>query len=410
MSWLRSRQILQLALRNFRRSRLQVTLAVVAAMGGTGGIIVCTGYVAAGRAKVFEQFRHMGTNIIIVTPRQSRAVGGRARTGTIVTTLRDPDVKAIIRSVPEIALSSPTVSTSLRIRAGDLTKSTTIVGCLPEFFAMRSWVVKQGASFNAADVRSERRVALLGATVARDLFGAQDPTGQRIIIGRVPFTVSGVLQERGQGVDAANEDAQVYIPLTTAMRRLLNQEYYASILFEINSWQNMDAAAVEIKNVLESRHKFWSTGGDTDFDVANQKSLVDTQLAAFARLTFFVRLIAGSMLGLASLGIFGVAWIAVGQRRREIGTCRAIGATGRDVLTQYLAEGLAGPLMGCTVGIALSWPALRAIDARVGQPFLFSVPLAVESALASAVLYAAATLISSRRAVTIEPSVALRSE
>lgn len=177
MTWLRLRQILQLALRNFLRARLRTTLAMVAAMGRTGGIIVCSGYVAAGRAKVFEQFRRMGANIIIVTARRSRAVGGRARTGTIVTTLRDPDVKAIIRSIPEIALSSPTVLTSLRIRAGDLTKSTTIVGCLPESFAMRSWVVQEGVLFDATDVRSERRVALLGATAARDLFGTQDPTG-----------------------------------------------------------------------------------------------------------------------------------------------------------------------------------------------------------------------------------------
>lgn len=211
-------------------------------------------------------------------------------------------------------------------------------------------------------------------------------------------------------MDAANEDTQVYIPLATAMRRLLNQEYYSSVLFQIDSWRNMDAAAYEIKSVLASRHRFWSSAGDTDFEVANQKSLIDTPLATFARLTFFVRWILVSMLGLASLGILGVAWIAVGQRRREIGTCRAIGATTRDVLTQYMAEGFAGPLMGCTVGTALSWPALRAIDARVGQPFLFSGSLAAESALTSAVFYAAATLITSRRAVTIEPSVALRSE
>lgn len=158
----------------------------------------------------------MGTHIIIVTPAESRAVGGRARTGTLVTTLRGPDYHALVEQVPEIVASSPTISTVLRVRAGDLTKNTTIVGCGSAYFAVRDWSTQSGDLFDAADDRSHRPVALLGATLARDLFGESDPIGRRINIGREPFEVSGVLRERGQGLDAANEDVEVYVPLATA--------------------------------------------------------------------------------------------------------------------------------------------------------------------------------------------------
>lgn len=398
-----------IAFRHFRRSRLQAVLAIVAAVTGTAGVAVSTGYAASGRQKIFDQFRRMGTNLIVVTPIQSRAVGGRARTGTIVTTLRETDERALLAGIPEIAAVSPTASTVLRVRAGDLTKNTTIVGCAPQYFAMRNWNASEGALFDGRDNGSARRVALLGATAALDLFGRSDPTGKRILIGTVPFTVSGVLTERGQGLDSANEDAQIYVPLETAMHRLMNIDYYTSIVVQIRSWQAMDAAAQQIAAILERRHRFVSLTGP-DFQVRNQKALLDAQLAAFTRLTFFLRWIAASALAVASLGIFGVAWIGVGHRVREIGTRRAIGATAGDVLAQFFMEGIAGPAAGCGLGLLVAGFVLRTIDARADQPFFYSANLAAEAAAFSLMLYAVSTLLCCVRAIRVEPSVALRAE
>jgi putative ABC transport system permease protein len=409
MGLARTGSIAKVALRNFVRSRITASLAILAAIAGTGGVIVCTGYAAAGRQKIFDQFQRMGTNLIVVTPRQSRAVGGRAPTGAIVTTLRNPDYRAILQSVPDIADSSPTVSATFRIRAGDLTKSTTIVGCEPAYFALRNWSPHTGSLFTNLDDRSTRRLALLGATAARDLFGQSDPTGMRISINRVPFTVAGVLEERGQGLDAANEDAVVYVPLETAMRRLMNVDYYASMLFQVRSWRNMDDASRQMTEFLGRRHRFITFTGP-DFQVQNQKSLIDTQLAAFNRLTFFLRWIAASTLAVASLGIFGVTWIGVGHRSREIGTCRAIGATRLDVLTQFFVESIAGPLVGCGAGVAAAWLILRSIDLRAHQPFLFFMQTAADAAMASTVLYAVSGLACCLRAIRIEPSVGIRDE
>jgi putative ABC transport system permease protein len=406
---LRFQQVLTVASRNFWRYRLQAVLLIAASMTGTAGVIVSTGYAAGGRQKILDQFVQLGTNVIIVTPLQSRAVGGRARTGSVVTTLNESDYKAIVQSVAGITSSSPTVSSTFRIRAGDLTKNATIVGCNPEYFAIKHWAIALGFSFDESALRPQPRTALLGATAARDLFGEVDPTGSRITINRVPFTVEGVLAERGQGLDSSNEDDQVYVPLDTAMHRLMKIDYFSSIMFTLENRTSMDSAADQIHQLVGRRHRHGASFED-DFIVQNRKSLIDTQLSAFSRLTFLVRWIALSALVVSSLGVFAVTWISIRNRTREVGTCRAIGATRRDILVQFVAEGSLGALVGGSAGIAFAYAALRFIDGRVQQPFLFSATDAFLEAFTSIALYSAFTLISSLRAIRIQPLVALRTE
>jgi putative ABC transport system permease protein len=407
---LRFQLVLRIASRNFLRFRLQAVLMIVATITGTAGVIVSTGYAAGGQQKILDQFAQLGANVIIVTPQQSRAVGGRARTGSVVTTLNESDYKAIVQSVAGISSSSPTVSTTLRARAGDLTKNTAVVGCNADYFAIKHWTVTLGSLFDESALRRQQpRIALLGATAARDLFGDSDPTGSRITVNRVPFTVEGVLAERGQGLDSSNEDDQVYVPLDTAMHRLMNIDYFNSIVFNIDNWPSMDSTADQIHQILEKRHRRATSSGD-DFVVQNRRSLIDTQLSAFSRLTFLVRWIALSALVVSSLGLFAVTWIGIRNRTREVGTRRAIGATRRDILVQFFAEGSLGALVGCSSGVAVAYVALRFIDGRVPQPFLFSATDAFLETLTSTALYSAFALISSLRAIRIRPMVALRAE
>ena len=409
MPILRFRQVMKVALRNFWRFRLQAVLIMAAAATGTAGVIASAGYAASGRQKILDQFAQLGTNVIIVTPQQSRAVGGRARTGSVVTTLNQYDYEAIVTSVAGISSSSPVVSSTLRIRAGDLTKNTTVVGCNPDYFAIKHWMATLGAPFDKSALRQRPRIALLGATAARDLFADTDPTGSRITINRVPFAVQGVLAERGQGLDSSNEDDQVYVPLDTAMHRLMNVDYFNSMIFNIDNWSSMDGTADQIHQILEKRHRRGASLDD-DFLVQNRKSLIDTQLVAFSRLSFLVRWIALSALVVSSLGVFAVTWIGIRNRTREIGTRRAIGAARLDILVQFFAEGLLGAALGCSAGVAIAYVGLRVIDGRVHQPFLFSPSDAFLEALASIALYSAFSLISSLRAIRIQPLVALRTE
>jgi putative ABC transport system permease protein len=388
---------------------LQAVLIMFASATGTAGVIASAGYAAGGRQKVLDQFAQLGTNVIIVTPQQSRAVGGRARTGSAVTTLNELDYKAIVESVAGISSSSPAVSSTLRIRAGDLTKNTTVVGCKGDYFAIKHWTVTLGSPFDGSALRQQSRIALLGATAALDLFGGTDPTGSRITINRVPFTVQGVLAERGQGLDSSNEDDQVYVPLDTAMHRLMNVDYLNSMIFNVDNWSSMDSTADEIHEILEKRHRH-DVSSDDDFLVQNRKSLIDTQLAAFSRLSFLVRWIAFSASVVSSLGVFAVTWIGIRNRTREIGTRRAIGATQMDILVQFFAEGWLGAAFGCSAGVAIAYAGLQVIDGRAHQPFLFSPADAFLEALTSIGLYSAFSLISSLRAIRIQPLVALRTE
>jgi putative ABC transport system permease protein len=406
---LRFQQVLTVASRNFWRYPLQAVLLIAASITGTAGVIVSTGYAAGGRQKILDQFAQLGTNVIIVTPQQSRAVGGRARTGSVVTTLNESDYKAIVQSVAGITSSSPTVSSTLRIRAGDLTKNTTIVGCNPEYFAIKHWAIALGFSFDESALRPQPRTALLGATAARDLFGEVDPTGSRITINRVPFTVEGVLAERGQGLDSSNEDDQVYVPLDTAMHRLMKIDFFNSIMLTLENRLSMESATDQIHQLVGRRHHHGASFED-DFLVQNRKSLIDTQLSAFSRLTFLVRWIAVSALVVSSLGVFAVTWIGIRNRTREVGTCRAIGATRRDILVQFFSEGSLGALVGGSAGVAFAYAVLRFIDGRVQQPFLFSATDAFMEAFTSIALYSAFTLISSLRAIRIQPLVALTTE
>jgi putative ABC transport system permease protein len=406
---LRFQQVLSIASRNFFRFRLQAVLTIAATITGTAGVIVSTGYAAGGRQKILDQFAQLGTNVILVTPQQSRAVGGRARTGSVVTTLNESDYRAIVHSVAGIASSSPTVSTTLRIRAGDLTKNATVVGCNADYFAIKHWTVTLGSPFDQNALRQQLRIALLGATAARDLFGDSNPTGSRITINRVPFTIEGVLAERGQGLDSSNEDDQVYVPLDMAMHRVMNIDYFNSMVFNIENWSSMDGTAGQIHQILEKRHRR-AASSDGDFLVQNRKSLIDTQLSAFSRLMFLVRWIALSALVVSSLGLLAVTWIGIRNRTREVGTRRAIGATRRDILVQFFAEGSLGALVGCSAGVAVAYLALRFIDGRVLQPFLFSATDAFLKAFTSIALYSGFALISSLRAIRIQPMAALRTE
>jgi putative ABC transport system permease protein len=384
-------------------------LMICCAALGVAGVIVSVDFAAAGRQQVLDQIRRMGTNIVMVTAQQDRARAGRARTGAIVTTLREPDYLAVRRDVPEITRSSAVVSTALRLKAGDFSKVSPVIGCEPAYFTIKSWAVARGAVFDSADVRRSARVALLGYTVGSDLYGAESPIGQRLFINRVPFVVVGVMAERGQGLDVANEDQQVYVPLTTAMRRLMNIDYFTGIALEIRSWNEMDRSATVIADLLRLRHRASATRPE-DFQVQNQKELVDTQVASSGRLAFFVRWVGWSGLFVSGLGVLAMAWIGVRDRTTEIGTRRALGATAVDVFVQFAFEAVVLAGVGAALGVLVGWVGSQVAAQRAHVPFVFDVAsaaLAFETAL---LLDLVSSTWPAYRAARLDPVDALKYE
>jgi putative ABC transport system permease protein len=394
------------AVRQMRRYPLRSGLVASCAALGVAGITTSIDYASSGRQQVLSQIRRMGTNVVLVTAEQSRVVAGRARTGAIVTTLRQPDYAVLRREVDQVR-SSAIVTQSFRLKAGDLSKVAPIVGCEPAYFAIKSWSVQAGDVFESADLRRMARVALVGHTVATDLFGPADPVGQRLFINRIPFDVVGVLAERGQGLDVANEDEQVYVPLTTAMRRLVNRDYFNAVVFEIAAWDDMDASARRIGQILKARH---GASAAPDFHVQNQKELIDTQWAASARLAFFVRWVGASGLVVSGLGVLAIAWIMVRDRTTEIGTRRALGATASDVFVQFAFEAFVLAAFGSAMGVWLGRMASQVIAARSALPFVFERTPALIALGAALILNLAFAAWPASRAARLDPIEALRFE
>jgi putative ABC transport system permease protein len=391
------------------RYRLRSALIMTSAALGVAGVVCPVNYGEGGARQLLDQVRSMGTNVLIITPVADKSVAGRARTGGLVTTLVDRDLLAIQRDVTGLTRSSGLVAGSFWIKAGDLSKNTAVIGCEPDYFDIKNWPAAAGLLFNQSQERSMGRVVVLGHTAALDLFGEESPVGRRLMINRVPFIAVGVLTERGQGLDVSNEDSQLYVPLRTAMHRLMNLDHFSSITIEVEDLRQMDEASGQIRSLLHLLHRIRERQAD-DFQIQNQKALLETQRAAAARLEFLLGWTGASALAVSGLGILGITWIAVKERTRDLATCRALGATAADVFFQVWFESTALALVGALLGLAVSWPGSRWIARSAGLPFVFSDQTAALALAAAACLNLAFSLLPSRRAARFHPIEALRHE
>jgi putative ABC transport system permease protein len=402
-------QIMLRSMRRLWRWRLRSALILSSAAVGVAGVVCPVNYGAGGARQLLDQVRRLGTNVLVITPAQDKSIAGRARTGNPVTTLVKRDHAMIRREVAARVRSSAVVSGNFWVKAGDLSKNAAVVGCEPEYFSIRNWPLAAGGLFDSSQEHMMARVTVLGHTAAADLFGTASPVGRRITINRVPFIVAGVLTERGQGLDISNEDSQVYVPLATAMRRLVNVDHYNSIVVEVGALNDMDGAALQIHSILRRQHHLRGDRSD-DFQIQNQKTLLETQNSAANRLGFFLRWIGASALVVSGVGILGITWIAVKERTRELGTCRALGATAADIFFEVWFENMALALVGGLIGLGLSWPASRLISDSAGLPFVYESGTAGLAFAAAAALNVAFSLLPSRKAAHLDPIDALQHE
>jgi putative ABC transport system permease protein len=405
---LRLQTIATQALREVSRAHQRTLLTSLALILGVAGAIIAESYASAGHAQLVEQLQRLGITVVTVTPKQSRNAGVRARTGAPVTTLDARDYREIQRRVPELDGTSATVVGSFLAKAGDLSKSnSTVLGVEPSFALIRQWRMHSGESFSEADERSAARVAVLGASVARDLFNDSLPIGQRMFINRVPFRVVGVLEDSGSDLGSASQDDQIFVPLRTASRRLLNVDSYSSLVLNVSQWSRMGDAVDNVRSVLTATHRDASPARE-DFQIQTQQALAEAAVDAAKRVRRYVSLITAGSLLTAGFGTLAICWISVGQRTAEIGTRRALGATARDIFLLFLIEVMLIGLTAAVFGVALGQVLTIMLSAWLKSPLTFHWYTGVVIATLETLLALGFGAGPAMRASRIDPILALR--
>ena len=286
-----------------------------------------------------------------------------------------------IESVPNVVRVAPVVMRSFQLAYGNTNWSAMVTGATPDYFPLRAWEVDDGELFSEADVRSNARVAVIGQTTARQLFGEESPLGKTLRIRNLPFTVIGVLARKGQALDGRDQDDAVFIPLSTARQQLIRSTFPGSVgivFVQVTSQQAMDPTQAEITDLLRVRHRL-SAGQENDFTIRNLTAIAETAAVAAGAMALLLGAIAGVSLLVGGIGIMNIMLVSVTERTREIGIRMAIGARQRDILRQFLIEAiticLAGGLVGLALGILGAW-AIAVFTGLLVEVSLTSVALA----------------------------------
>jgi putative ABC transport system permease protein len=346
----------RIAVRALRVNKLRSALTMLGIVIGVGAVITMVAVGAGAQARVAEQIQSLGSNMIIVLSGSILSGGVRMGSGSQLTITED-DALAIQREIPAVAAAAPTSRGGAQVVYGNLNWATGIQGVTLEFFAAREWDVADGRLFSQEEVEGAGKVALVGLTVAGNLFGDSDPLGQVIRIKNVPFTVIGLLERKGQTTFGQDQDDTVLIPLSTAKRKVLGQSQanarsVGSIAVKVREARAMPEAEQEIRGLLRQRHRLQAFQDD-DFNIRNLTEVLQSQEASSRVLTLLLAAIASVSLLVGGIGIMNIMLVSVTERTREIGLRMAVGARGRDILLQFLVEAVTLSLIGGAIGIAM---------------------------------------------------------
>jgi putative ABC transport system permease protein len=406
-------QLLRVALRALAINKLRSALTMLGIVIGVAAVIVMIAVGAGAQKRVEEQIRALGSNLLLVMPGATTAGGVRMGFGSS-STLTEDDVAAINREMPE-ALAAPALRGSAQVIWGNANWSTQIYGITPEYLDVRQWPLASGRVFEPNEAASAAKVCLVGATVARQLFGASDPVDQAIRIKRVPFTVIGVLETKGQSLMGTDQDDVILMPIATARTRVIGSASAAKQRSVGTIWvkaaDGVDAGIVEaqVRSLLRQRHRL-QPGADDDFSLRNLAEVMAAQEASSRVLALLLAAVASVSLLVGGIGIMNIMLVSVTERTREIGLRMAVGARTRDILGQFLVEAVTLSLIGGLVGVALGIGAAMAIASFAGWRIVLSpeaVALAVAFAFVIGVFFG---FYPARKAARLNPVEALRFE
>ena len=385
----------------FRENKKRMVLSVIGVAIGVFSLTLMMGITGAMRQEVLKALGQLGADVIVVVPGDFKNLGGRTIQISFYPTLTLQDAEAIKDKCPSVSLVAPYKKVAPNLHFGGKSLSADVFGLTPEYEEIAGYSVACGRFLNEEDLEEIRQVAVIGADVAKELYGEPCPVGKTIYLFYAPYRIVGVMEKRGTDISGENLDMRVYIPLTSAMRRVANVDYLDGI-YVLPLPSKTDEAEDEIKSLLLKRH------GTEDFTVSRYEDIANTRKQAmeiFSKLSIVVSTIA---FGVGALGILAVMTLSVYERLVEIGVRRAFGATRWNIFKQFLFESTVLSVSGALFGILFAVLLVLLISQLAGWPFYLPFKGALISFSLSVLIGLLSGVYPALRATSFEPKEVLR--
>ncbi len=403
----------RIALRSMAANKMRAGLTMLGMIIGVGAVIALVAAGAGAQATVTERFSSLGSNLLVVSPARSfrRGVFGAASTGRALT---NDDVDAIAELATAVSGIAPEYSTQAQVVYRSNNTQTSVVGVTPPYQTVRNWAVERGRFISELDNTNQAKVAVLGSSVVEDLFGDTlvDPLGTTIRINRQNYEIVGILASKGTSGGMSNMDDQVLIPLSTAQIKFggAGNRTVQSINVQAASEDMLDLAEAQLTAILRARHGLLSTQAD-DFSIQNQTQIVEMVQETSQTFTTLLSSIAAISLVVGGIGIMNIMLVSVTERTREIGIRKAVGATRRDILSQFLVEAIVMGVIGGLMGVLAGYAAASIVTPMLGGTRAVVTPGSVIMALGVSVAVGLFFgIYPANRAGALDPIEALRYE